>query len=273
MMFLLDLQKEIPDCAWIGLFAFLCHSITNSQSQLPQSTSAPTKHKHQRTGKMKIFLTTVLLVSHGLSVASNTMLRTRVSQPSCLGTCQVDLGVSTCSEAIEKYDFSGDCCSLQERFRQGGNCTLVSTTECYYVEKGHDGCQPAEGTSQVICVGVPGVVVKAGNSAFGLNLTQPCPESEIDIPEPTVTDMGVVVVPPEDTSESGIGFDKPEPASVIASLEPRETEESNNGGVVFLSDDEEAEMIPRASGASVRLVISKLLYFATVGCTLIIGSF
>jgi len=96
----------------------------------------------------------------------------------CEGKCEIPLeGYSSCEQAMNMLEFSGDCCALKQA--DDGTCVMETTTDCYYQVIGDTGCTEDE-NGQVGCV-VPGFAW----SAMGTD--EPCPTSEFEIPTPPST--------------------------------------------------------------------------------------
>jgi len=87
----------------------------------------------------------------------------------CQGVCEIPLPTG-CEAMLDLYAFGGDCCSLVQDAT--GNCTLLTSSECYLQVEGETGCEPQpDGT--VGCV-VPGTY-------YYSNSTEACPASEYEV--------------------------------------------------------------------------------------------
>ena len=104
-----------------------------------------------------------------LLVAVSSFSLANGSTAFCDGICEIPLDMD-CETAIDTLEFQGDCCSLQQA---NGTCTLVSTSQCYYQEKGATGCTTQPDGSEP-CV-IPGVQYTAQTD-------EPCPQSEFVVP-------------------------------------------------------------------------------------------
>jgi len=160
-------------------------------------------------------LVSVLAVVGQWNFAANAA----ISVQQCMGMCNVELGMS-CTEAIEKIYFRGDCCSLKE---VDGICRLLvgTNSSCVETYKGQDPCHYDEDGNVLWCLG-PSVTVYESLPLNGVD--EPCPESEFEIPTPETTDVssdgcgeticpdGDELPPPENNTEA-------EPPSICVSLD------------------------------------------------------
>lgn len=82
----------------------------------------------------------LLLLSSSSSITANDQNAQHEFYTECLdGSCVIELGPFNCTVALQKYEFSGNCCSLQKA--PTGHCQLIITTGfCDYADKGYEQC-------------------------------------------------------------------------------------------------------------------------------------
>jgi hypothetical protein len=118
---------------------------------------------------MKLLPSVLLAAAVAVAPSFLSMMMVDSAAVACEGICEVPLP-GTCEEVLDEFEFSGDCCSLQEE--DDGNCTLVTTTQCYFQVQGDTGCETLPDGS-VACV-VPGTDLTA-------NSDEECPESDFEV--------------------------------------------------------------------------------------------
>ena len=113
------------------------------------------------------------------------------------GSCVIDLGNINCTVALQKYEFSGNCCSLQPS--PTGHCHLIVMTGfCDYADKGYEQCMDhledhhhhhhdrddeEEEVDKSMCGTVHMYVAGPGTEDHA------CPKSKYTIPDPVHSHM------------------------------------------------------------------------------------
>jgi hypothetical protein len=117
---------------------------------------------------MKLVPSFLLAVAIAVTPTFLSMVMVDGAAIACDGICEFEVG-ATCEEMLDEYIFSGDCCSLQEA--DSGNCTVVTTTDCYFQVEGETGC--VETDDGVACV-VPGIQMSSNSGEL-------CPDSDYEV--------------------------------------------------------------------------------------------
>ena len=138
---------------------------------------------------MKTFVTSSPLLLASLAAAlwltpATVLAATEDYYTECEGSCVIDLGAINCTVALQKYEFSGNCCSLQPS--PTGNCHLIITTGfCDYADKGYEQCMDdledhssSEDHDEALCGNVHMFVAGKGTE------DKECPTSKYTIPDP-----------------------------------------------------------------------------------------
>jgi hypothetical protein len=100
----------------------------------------------------------------------------------CNGHCLINLGNFNCSVALQKYEFSGSCCSLQNAPTGTGYCQLLVTSGfCDYATKGYAKCMDdlEDPSTQDFDEDICGSM----RTVFGTSHIE-CPASRFAIPDP-----------------------------------------------------------------------------------------